>query len=518
MEPSEPAAQQYAAQGGTPTQQHGSTAQQYAAQGEPTAQQYAAQGSLKMRSFLKVNTSFTQKMFLFTVIVAGVFAYTFFLNWFYGFLLSGFSGGIFRTLEAAYYVKPLTLGSLLLVFLFIWLFGVVILVWRNWSSKKKGALNAREYSREELRQAIQSQYQRRFWVSFAVYSAVIVLLIFVFFLVKDSTIWYANDPWFYTLALMRDLFPLAIIVLWLTGVVILLFNQWRQSSSDIVGLVDSIEHMQEGEKGEQIGVPHNLEVMRPVLQNMFDSACENQEAAAEAETRKRDLILYLAHDLKTPLTSVIGYLSLLTESNNLTKVQEKEYARIAQEKALRLETLIEQFFEISRFSLHDVNLSKESFSLNFMLQQLSEEFFPVAENAGKQLEIVAEEDLEIHADAGQLARVFDNILRNAIAYSKPQSTIRLHACYTSGAEEARFAHSNDKLVRISISNEGDTIPQEQLNSIFNKFFRLDESRTSESGGAGLGLAIAKEIVNRHKGTLEATSEEGITMFTLVLPK
>lgn len=450
--------------------------------------------------------SLSKKVLILSMIIfAGFFAACLY-DYLFALFTVGISRDVMQTLWTAYSAKPFRFSDIAILFFLLWLVGIVILIWHQWTQGQKNNKQEGGYSREELTRAIQMQYQKRFWVSFALYSSLIVFTIVMYFVLKEMVIWYERDPWYSLLSVCKDLFPYAIITLWLGGLVVLLFNQWRRSASDVVGLVDSIEQMQEGSLGDRIRVPKNLAKLEPVLQDMFDSSCKDRAAAAESEKRKRDLILYLAHDLKTPLTSVIGYLSLLNEHEGLAKEQRKEYLKIAQEKALRLESLTNQFFEISRFNLHEVKLELKVFNLKFLLLQLCDEFFPLLEKQDKEIEIKAQDNMEVCGDADKLARVFDNILRNAIAYSFSKSTIEV---------QASLVH---KAAIVSIKNRGATIPKEQLNSIFEKFFRLDEARASSTGGAGLGLAIAREIISKHKGSIGASSKEGVTVFTVTLPQ
>ena len=229
-----------------------------------------------------------------------------------------------------------------------------------------------------------------------------------------------------------------------------------------------------------------------------------EQILKEESSRKNDLIAYLAHDLKTPLTSVIGYLSLLDELPEMPMEQKKKYVRISLDKALRLEKLINEFFEITRYNLQQINLEKENIDLSYMLVQMADEFYPILKEHGNTIEIKAEEII-VCADPIKLARVFNNILKNAVAYSYPNSVIKVDA-----------ASEND-CVRISFHNNGHTIPKQKLESIFEKFFRLDDARNSNTGGAGLGLAIAQEIITLHNGTIKATSENECTTFTVCLP-
>lgn len=233
---------------------------------------------------------------------------------------------------------------------------------------------------------------------------------------------------------------------------------------------------------------------------------QNSEERLRAESvRKNELVAYLAHDLKTPLTSVIGYISLLKEAPDMPVEQRAKYTGIALEKALRLESLINEFFDITRYNLQQIVLEEETFDLGFLLMQMADEFYPVLEQHGKTISIHADEDLPVAADSAKLARVFNNILKNAVAYSYDNTEIEI------------YAEKRENTIHVSISNFGKTIPKQKLDMIFEKFYRLDDARSTNTGGAGLGLAIAKEIVVAHGGTISVTSEKQITTFTVELP-
>ncbi len=230
------------------------------------------------------------------------------------------------------------------------------------------------------------------------------------------------------------------------------------------------------------------------------------EQLAEAETqRKADLIAYLAHDIKTPLASVIGYLSLLDEVPDVPMEQRAKYVSITLEKAYRLEQLINEFFDITRFNLTTIPLEKEDIDLKFMLEQMAEEFYPMLAPGGRSVNVLVEDGLTVYADADKLARVFNNILKNAVSYSYKNTSIDINAW------------SDAWTVTIEFRNRGKKIPEHKINSIFEKFYRLDTARSTYTGGAGLGLAIAKEIVVQHGGRILASSNEEITVFTVKLP-
>ncbi len=259
------------------------------------------------------------------------------------------------------------------------------------------------------------------------------------------------------------------------------------------------------ESNDEIRLSPELEVMENKFNRIKDSLDKRAKAAQEAEKRKNDLVVYLAHDIKTPLTSVIGYLNLLDEAPDMPQEQKAKYIGITLEKAYRLEQLINEFFEITRFNLQTIVLNKEKIRLSFMLQQMADEFYPMLTPQGRQVSVDVFDSLTLWGDADKLARVFNNILKNAIAYSYDNSVIDISAV------------QQEKNIVITFTNQGNPIPLQKLDTIFEKFYRLDSSRSSNTGGAGLGLAIAKEIVTAHGGTITAESSQEHTVFTVTLP-
>jgi two-component system sensor histidine kinase VanS len=252
--------------------------------------------------------------------------------------------------------------------------------------------------------------------------------------------------------------------------------------------------------------PESLKSTEVQLKDIQHAIFRSGQIAKEAEQRKNDLVVYLAHDLKTPLTSIIGYLSLLEEAPEQERKLQEKYVGIALNKAYRLEQLIDEFFEITRFNLQSIELSWSDVDLTMMLYQITEEFYPAFQGKGLRLETHIEAGLRIQGDADKLARIFDNLLRNAVSYSHENTTIELSAVHS------------EQWVQISVRNQGDRIPTQKLERLFEKFYRVDTSRGSASGGAGLGLAIAKQLVELHQGTIEAGSTEDYTEFTVRLPQ
>ena len=228
--------------------------------------------------------------------------------------------------------------------------------------------------------------------------------------------------------------------------------------------------------------------------------------AREAEQRRQDLVAFLAHDLKTPLTSVLGYLNLLHDEPGLTAEQRAKYTGIALDKARRLEELISEFFDITRMDFRILGGNGEPIQLSILLEQLVDEFYPAF--AGKDLTCRTDiaSRLVVRGDPDKLARVFDNVLRNAVSYS------------VSGGQVDLEARVDGESVEIAVRNEGLEIPEKELTNIFQKFYRLDQARSTRTGGAGLGLAIAREIVERHGGSIRAESDGRRTSFVIRLPR
>jgi len=233
---------------------------------------------------------------------------------------------------------------------------------------------------------------------------------------------------------------------------------------------------------------------------------DRTNALIEMETRRKsDLITYLAHDLKTPLASVIAYISLLDESPDLPPDQRAKYLGIALDKAYRLEQLIGELFEIIRFNLQTITLNEERINLKFMLEQLADEFYPILLPRGKSIAVSCGENLILRGDPDKLARVFNNILKNATTYCHENTEITVSARQSLEGIEIQF------------ENHGDPIPKQKLEVIFEKFYRLDTSRATKTGGAGLGLAIAKEIIEAHGGNITVKSDITSTIFTVFIP-
>lgn len=291
------------------------------------------------------------------------------------------------------------------------------------------------------------------------------------------------------------------------GFVLLFLVTYYITLSRITGYLESIRRGIENvlsDTREPIELASELGPIAEKLNIMKMTLRRKERMAQESEQRKNDLVVYLAHDLKTPLTSVIAYLDMLDEKPDMPKEEREKYIHISHTKAIRLSELINEFFEITRFNLQNIRLEKEQINLSLMLEQLVDEFYAVFAENGLTGNIYAEENLMVEGDPDKLARVFDNLLRNAVAYSYRGTSIDVRA------------YGEGEMVVVVFSNQGDPIPKQKLQSVFEKFYRVDNARSSQTGGAGLGLSVAKEIVELHDGTIEAFSDIQSTRFVVRL--
>lgn len=267
---------------------------------------------------------------------------------------------------------------------------------------------------------------------------------------------------------------------------------------------DGIENIL-SESAEPIQLITELKPLEIRLNEIKATIKRQELEAIENEQRKNDLVLFLAHDLKTPLTSVVAYLTMLDSNPQMSVEERAKYTHISLEKAIRLGELINEFFDITKFNLQTMELEPVELDLSMMLEQIADELYGVLQDKKLAVQLEVQEDLEVFGDPDKLARVFDNLLRNAIAYCYEESTIQIQACEKYGD------------IEIQVINEGNKIPGAKLQRIFERFYRLDNSRSTETGGAGLGLAIAKEIVELHEGRILAKSDDKYTRFIVTLP-
>ena len=308
---------------------------------------------------------------------------------------------------------------------------------------------------------------------------------------------------FYSITDLRTLI-IPILIIWVIGTLVLLYRLLKK----VFGYIDEVGKATEdlvNKDVEYIELPDELEEIKNRMNHLKRESEKNEKLAKENEEKKDELIVYLAHDIKTPLTSMIGYLSILDEIDDMPKKKQKNYISIALDKSYRLEDLINELFDVARFNSEKIVLEKEELNLNLMLEQIIDDFYPTLRELNKSIKLNYNEPISINGDPDKLSRVFNNLIKNAISYSKEESEIVIN-----------LKKDNNNAI-VEVINKGKQISKEKLSKIFEKFYRLDSARTSRTGGSGLGLAIAKDIVELHNGTIIAESNEEETTFRVTLP-
>lgn len=297
------------------------------------------------------------------------------------------------------------------------------------------------------------------------------------------------------------LFPLEILI-FVALFLLLTYGKVKYINSLSKGLVEiskgNLNYRVEVKGRDELSIlGKNINYMTEELRNL-------KEREKEIEKNKDRLIVSVSHDLRTPLTSIIGYIKLIKEKHK-EKDDINKYIDIIDNKSNRLEELINDLFEYTKLTSCDIKLEKVNISLNEFMRQVVEGMMPICNQ--NDLNILLEapnEELNVNVDPAKMVRVFENIISNAIRYSNKKSDINIKI----------FKAENGAMV--SIENEGKPIKKEELNKIFGMFYRADESRNNQTGGSGIGLSIAKSIVELHGGKIWAECEGGkVYMYILI---
>ena len=283
----------------------------------------------------------------------------------------------------------------------------------------------------------------------------------------------------------------------------------RKMARDIETIARAVKQISEGDlstrleldgEGELTDIAENLNRMEEDIQELIDKERTSEQS-------KTDLITNVAHDLRTPLTSILGYLELLRKNQKLSPEMQQKYLDIAYNKSVRLQKLIEELFGFTKLSYGKINMNVAKVDIVELLAQLLEESYPNFQKNGLSYDFVSNRKSQIiEADGDLLARLFDNLIGNAIKYGKEGKRVRVNL------------RADREIVTIKIVNYGYVIPANELPLIFDRFYRTDHSRTNASGpgGTGLGLAIVKNITDMHHGTVSVSSDLSGTVFTVRL--
>ena len=277
---------------------------------------------------------------------------------------------------------------------------------------------------------------------------------------------------------------------------------------DMKYISKGISQIASGDLKEKLKVKRNDEIGEIVLQVnvMYDDIKRLMESEREALQTNKDMITCVAHDLRTPLTSVIGYLQLATDIKKYTVEERQHYAHIAMNKANRLQRLIEELFSYTKLMSGEITLHLNNIDIVKLVEQMVEEFYPLFSENDLEYSLTQNVDsLIMNVDGELMARAVQNLISNAIKYGKDGKIVFI--------ELEKFENE----VQIRVTNFGLVIPPESLEHIFDKFYRVEESRSVQTGGTGLGLNIAQEIAVLHGGTINVTSGSEGTCFTIALP-
>ena len=349
-----------------------------------------------------------------------------------------------------------------------------------------------------MRNRLFKNYYSRFILN--VISASIILFAFTAFLVYNTIILEDNP---------ENINLYSLILFLLFGVVafsiVFIFLE-RKRNNYIEDIYMGIERISKGDLNSKIEIKGDdeLSMMAFNINIMQDTINKLIISEKESEKTKNELITNIAHDLRTPLTSIIGYLEILVNNKDLSEEKKKDYISIAYEKSKKLELLIEDLFSFTKMNYGDeLVVNKERIDIIELLNQLVSELYPLFENSGLEYSIQSNvNSLMLNVDPKLIVRLFENLINNAIKYGKDGKNIIIKI------------KNNEELsiVDISVINFGKLIPEKSLKKIFEKFYRVDDSRTSTTGGTGLGLAIAKSIVELHDGEINVKSDTDGTEF------
>ena len=346
-----------------------------------------------------------------------------------------------------------------------------------------------------------------------VYSAIITCLVEVFLITNLSMVARYIQQSGKVSALVHFILEqhLAVVILYvLVGIVIfsVTFMILEEPGIRYLGRIsDAVQSISQGNLNTEVDVTGDDEfsAMAANLNKMSSDIRKLMDKEREAERTKNELITNVAHDLRTPLTSIIGYLELLAGNTQIPQEMQHKYIEIAYSKSRRLEKLIEDLFGFTKLNYGKIAMHIGQIDIVKLLEQLLEEAYPNFEEKNLSYDLQSNVPAKIiSADGNLLARLFDNLIGNAIKY---------------GADGKRVLvkiHGEEDTVTVSLTNFGRVIPADELPLLFNKFYRVEQSRSATTGGTGLGLAIAKEIVDMHGGTIRVASDLNGTVFTVKL--
>lgn len=303
--------------------------------------------------------------------------------------------------------------------------------------------------------------------------------------------------------------PLVFLFLTLiAGVAIYWRLKRRYRQYELKHIIKELHYIAQGNYDHRIRGSYSGDIGKVVesIHVLVDSTVEAMEEERRIEQSKDELITNVSHDIRTPLTSIMGYLGLIEENRYGSEEQAKKYVHTAYEKAKQMKVLVDDLFEYTTVRQTTVPLEYVTFDMVQLLEQVVIDFELEAQKKGREIRISSsQKQIMMRADTEKIVRVFHNLLSNALKYGKGGTLVLI-----------KVRMDGDK-VSVSIKNDGATLPKEAIEQLFERFYRAETSRSQETAGTGLGLAIAQSIVELHQGTITARVEDEWTVFDVVLP-
>jgi signal transduction histidine kinase len=334
--------------------------------------------------------------------------------------------------------------------------------------------------------------------------AVLAMFLIFFLLMKASV----NKPFavfFLKYIIVFGVFLFLFLVFLLIYCFFLLTNKRMQYFEDIHKTLEDIAGGNLDTKIPVMGTDE-LTQLAMTVNNMTYQLKLLQEEEKQWEKTKNEMVTNVSHDLRTPLTSVLGYMELIAKGNYADEEALKHYADVAYNKCINLKTLVDDLFEYSKLNSTELTMNIKSINLTELIEQIVLGFLPVFKDNDMEYDIsYAYDKIFVDGDPLLLARVFDNLISNAVNYGKEGRFLRV---------EIR-KDTNNAIIRII--NNGHTIPAQDLPYIFDRFYKGDKARSTYRNGSGIGLAIVKSIAEMHQGAVKAESREGRTVFEVKLP-
>ena len=353
-----------------------------------------------------------------------------------------------------------------------------------------------------IRHEVSKQFIRKYLTQIVIYTVGISAVAAISYLICRRRVWYGNETWYSLLHFVNENLVSTFLFTLLFGCVVISCIHFRRIAKMLEMVTQAVDDLY-ANRINFVRLPAELHEVEKTLNQIINQVQESSRIAKEAEQRKNDMVVYMAHDLKTPLTSVIGYLTLLKDEKQLSEKLREKYLAVAWRKSEWLEELINEFFEVTRINFTCMTLNYSVVNMQVMLEQILYEFKPLFLRKEMTYELELAPSLMVSCDVEKMERVFDNLIKNAINYSYEKSVLYLS-----------LQANGENGMKVVVKNKGKTIPKEKIDRIFEQFFRLDTARNSETGGSGLGLAIAKQIVELHGGKISCESENETITFVL----